>query len=35
MTFVFNIQELVFLLVCLIGGIVVIAAFILLFADDE
>jgi hypothetical protein len=34
-TFVFNIHELMFVLICIVGGIVVIAAFILLFADDE
>jgi hypothetical protein len=35
MTFNFNIPELVFLLVCFIGAIVVIASFLLLFSDDE
>jgi hypothetical protein len=34
MTFNFNIPELVFLLVCIIGGIVVIASFLLLFTDE-
>lgn len=34
MTFNFNIYELAFLLVCIIGGIVI-AAFIILLAEDE